>query len=616
LLGACALVPVGQYGQEEPRCQCQAPAVQTPDGLDCIDPCEGVDCSPGDCAPSPDTGLALCTCPLGYAPEFEPPACLPVDAYHYELIYEDGGQEYPFGHGWVRFRETAEGAALESQSNHFIQISYEGGVGAAYRGSARLDATGALREASLDEQTTFGALSARRRMAYGLGLEGDQVRLRLALNVLGSLWRGERPWDRPAPLPFASAWDWPSWSYGCFDPLFYFLLGRTLDLGLAGERELDVLIVSYGLPTRLPVVVTPAEGGGPARVELPWFGATASYQAGLLQEVDYGWVRWRPAAQAAALELNLRPLPLTPLLHPDPPAEALAEEPVALEAGDGVTLSGSLALPEGAPLGPAVLLAPDLLPSNRDLGHYHTRLFRDLAAALARAGLASLRLDGRGVGESGGDALAPLARLEADLDAAHALLAGDARFDGVVLVAHAHATPLALEAARRLPLRGLVLIAPTGADLGEDLFHLTREVIARTGLTDLLPYYEADHQRHVQGLADGTDTQPAWGRSAAFWQALLARDPDDPGGIACPVLLLAGEEELALPPDHVDSLAAAFQAQGTPVEAHRLPGLGHRLTPGQAADLLEAYHLPWAADAAAAELLSTWIHALPAGGAP
>ena len=85
----------------------------------------------------------------------------------------------------------------------------------------------------------------------------------------------------------------------------------------------------------------------------------------------------------------------------------------------GITLAGTLSLPDGPGPFPAAVLLSDMGPQDRDARQGSYRPFADLASSLARQGIAVLRLDDRGVGQSGGDSrLATTADLVRDAQAA------------------------------------------------------------------------------------------------------------------------------------------------------------------------------------------------------
>ena len=84
-----------------------------------------------------------------------------------------------------------------------------------------------------------------------------------------------------------------------------------------------------------------------------------------------------------------------------------------------VPLAGTLSIPDGAGPFPAAVLLSDMGGQDRDTRQGSYRLFADLASNLARQGIAILRLDDRGVGQSGGDSrLATTADLVRDAQAA------------------------------------------------------------------------------------------------------------------------------------------------------------------------------------------------------
>ena len=69
---------------------------------------------------------------------------------------------------------------------------------------------------------------------------------------------------------------------------------------------------------------------------------------------------------------------------------------------DQVALAGTLTVPNGTGPFPAVVLLSDYGPQNRDAQYGKYEIFSSLAYSLSRQGIAVLRLDDRGVGESGG----------------------------------------------------------------------------------------------------------------------------------------------------------------------------------------------------------------------
>ncbi len=115
--------------------------------------------------------------------------------------------------------------------------------------------------------------------------------------------------------------------------------------------------------------------------------------------------------------------------EPSPPFP-YSSVPLTFASGD-LRLAGRLTLPPGPGPFPAVLLISGAGAQDRDgtlAGH---RRYLVLADYLSRAGIAVLRTDDRGVGDSQGDSsTATLADLAADTHAALAALRDLSRIDG------------------------------------------------------------------------------------------------------------------------------------------------------------------------------------------
>lgn len=131
------------------------------------------------------------------------------------------------------------------------------------------------------------------------------------------------------------------------------------------------------------------------------------------------------------------------------------EVEVRFPSADGtVELSGSYVAPCGRRDAPAAVLVAGTGPVDRDVTFLKHRLFRTLAHSLARAGIASLRYDKRGVGHSEGDfSTAGPDDFIADVLGAMKYLVGQVRLasDQVGLLGHSEGGMVALTAAATAP---------------------------------------------------------------------------------------------------------------------------------------------------------------------
>jgi pimeloyl-ACP methyl ester carboxylesterase len=151
--------------------------------------------------------------------------------------------------------------------------------------------------------------------------------------------------------------------------------------------------------------------------------------------------------------------------------ESVSDEPLSLER-PGSTLHGTLEIPKDAhgPL-PVVLLVAGSGPTDRDMNSaigLKTDSFKQLAAALAHKGVATLRYDKRGVGEStftGDRSQVVLGDFIEDARALVAKLRADARFSSVAVLGHSEGGLIGLELAQSTPVDALVLVSTAGRPL-------------------------------------------------------------------------------------------------------------------------------------------------------
>ena len=299
---------------------------------------------------------------------------------------------------------------------------------------------------------------------------------------------------------------------------------------------------------------------------------------------------------------------------PKPPFPYRAEEVRLPGGGADVTLAGTLTVPEGSGY-PAVVLVSGSGPQDRDetiMGH---QPFRVLADHLSRNGVAVLRYDDRGVGESTGDRRqAVTADFAEDAAAAVAYLRGRGDMDAarVGVIGHSEGAVVAarLAADDRGLSCGVMLGGPAvpGADvhqaqlrlvLGANWF-LPNSTVEKIADLNAALYAAARgpgtwERRRAEGLAIYREE---FERFSFAERALLRLEPEgtamvnvvvspwfahfldyDPGvdlaAARVPILALYGERDLQVPPVQSVPVLEAIDAGLGRFDIRVLPGLNH-----------------------------------------
>lgn len=151
---------------------------------------------------------------------------------------------------------------------------------------------------------------------------------------------------------------------------------------------------------------------------------------------------------------------------PEQPYPYKAEDVAYRNNSAGISLAGTLTLPQGEGRFPAAILIPGSGPHDRDETIEGHRPFLVLADYLARQGIAVLRADDRGVGSSGGDfAASTSADLATDWEAGLAYLKTRAEIDPrrIGLIGHSEGGMIApMIASRNHDVAFIVMMAGQG----------------------------------------------------------------------------------------------------------------------------------------------------------
>jgi len=244
----------------------------------------------------------------------------------------------------------------------------------------------------------------------------------------------------------------------------------------------------------------------------------------------------------------------------------------------GHTLAGTITIPKFASASrrvPAVITITGSGGQDRDESiamFKGYRPFRELADSLGRRGIAVLRMDDRGVGQSGGNpATATSADFAQDIRAGLGYLRTRPEIDGsrLALVGHSEGGIIApLVALEEPSLKGIVLLAGTSR---------TGERILNFQLRNLIKGNTAFSAAQKDSALARVPSQIDSLRSVPWMKFFLEHDPSATARrVTTPVLVLNGATDQQVTPDQVRELVAAFKAAGNrDVTSHVFPDLNH-----------------------------------------
>lgn len=390
------------------------------------------------------------------------------------------------------------------------------------------------------------------------------------------------------------------------------VLGGSLDLTisvipLAGGKYFAALDVPAQRVSRMMTEVT-VRGDS----VLLWMPAAGSRYAARLdsgrRELNGVWTQ---AGVKSSVRLLHSPMPSvtgqgTRLAPPYREEEVVFNNPTAR-----LNFAGMLTVPAGPGPFPAVVMVSDLGAQDRDgtLGNYH--LMGSLADYLTRRGIAVLRYDDRGVGQSGGStSTATTAMLVGDVQAALNFLRArlEININRIGVLGHGEGANVALlAAAQPLPPAFVVALAGYGLPGEQTLLQqlIDEQRAKKVAPLEIQAAYERKRTMYdiirqtnpPQALAivsnmlrqDQPTLEPLAAQAAAArlltpWRRyFLAFDPlAELDQVRCPVLLLGGTDDAEAPADlHLTALEKELKSVNHNVTVKRLPGVNHLFQPAK-----------------------------------
>ncbi|MGB2634812.1 MAG: alpha/beta hydrolase [Candidatus Acidiferrum sp.] len=304
-----------------------------------------------------------------------------------------------------------------------------------------------------------------------------------------------------------------------------------------------------------------------------------------------------------------QPLELRRPQTPVKPYPYVEEQVTFSNATAGVSLSGTLTLPKGTgPFSAAVLIAGSG-PEDRDGTIANHKPFLVLSDYLTRKGIAVLRYDKRGIGQSTGSAdMATTMDLAGDAQCAIAYLKTRKDIDParIGLIGHSEGAMIAPTIAASSPDLPWVVLLAAPATKGEDTLLNQSDLIARAGgLSDaqVLSSLNFDKQAYDLVLTEQDSTvvgqklkalvkesgldaslPPAaleaqlHMMTSPWFRYFLAYDPlPELKKTKCPVLAIYGTKDLQVPPKiNLPMVQKAFADGGNShAEVKQLPDLNH-----------------------------------------
>lgn len=308
------------------------------------------------------------------------------------------------------------------------------------------------------------------------------------------------------------------------------------------------------------------------------------------------------------LELTRRPVVFRRPQTPQPPYPYRSEDIAFRNEKDGLTLAGTLTLPEQAKQCKAVVIVSGSGPQDRNNTFFEHKTYQVIADYLTRHGIAVLRVDDRGTGQSEGNAATTsLPDETADARAAIAYLKTRPEIhpDSIGIIGHSEGAFVAftLAAAGESPF---IITLAGGGVCGSELLLMQRAALLRAnGAQDAFITFYNNYMRQAQNIVLQSKDQAACrqelaklfaGSPLAGQEANLTSQLFNPATIelmrynplpdfqriTCPVLALNGTKDCQVPVENLEYIQKGIRANGnSKVTVISYLGLNHMFQPAQ-----------------------------------
>ncbi len=359
-----------------------------------------------------------------------------------------------------------------------------------------------------------------------------------------------------------------------------------------------------GQPTPPPQGIAPGEEGLSVQVE----GQTATFW---FHRGTYVLDRFELPAQDLTITLRSYDSATTPLPKPAPPAPLPLPTPrytsrdVSIQTDDGVSLAGTLTIPNAAstPM-PGFVLVHGSGCNDRDETIGPNKIFAQLANRLSNDGYAVLRYDKRSCGKSGGK-FPERDRLIADARDAIAYLRSQPGIDPkrIYVLGHSEGGELAPSIAiADGHLRGIVLLAPPALPL--------EQILKQQLLRKVSSANRAATEKQVQVQLDAIASGKKPSAESRWLQSTFGLDPAALiVRVPCPILILQGTKDIQVLPADTPRLVQAAQNAHRDVTVVMLQGDDHLFInlPADEASTGGEYFTPSYLDPALFAAIETWL---------